>query len=69
MPSLSMLNYSNQCYEKLHFHRSQDSGWRLPHERFEGRPLFFFIIWFVRLLALRLASGNNEDDYGEADRM
>jgi hypothetical protein len=38
-------------------------------------PLFFFIIWFVRLLALRPlvaylpASGDSEDDCGEADGM
>jgi hypothetical protein len=30
--------------------------------------IFIIIIWFVRLLALRplLASGDSEDDYGEA---
>jgi hypothetical protein len=28
-----------------------------------------FFIWFVRLLALRPASGDSEDDCGEADGM
>jgi hypothetical protein len=37
--------------------------------------IIIIIIWFVRLLALRPlwpivpASGDNEDDYGEADGM
>jgi hypothetical protein len=31
--------------------------------------LFIFLIWFVRLLALWPASGDSEDDCGEADGM
>jgi hypothetical protein len=30
---------------------------------------YFIFIWFVRLLALQPASGDNEDDCGEADGM
>jgi hypothetical protein len=50
-------------------------GENLLHRHFTSSSIFFFSIWFVRLLALRPlwpivpASGDSEDDYGEADGM